>query len=155
MSPNQYYYSPCIARSPQDATEGGERNNLKQNNSMNHQMGLKLTLAISRHLQYQVTTNLILLCQLLTENKSTLVVRKQKVMQILKIEINLTQNKSLNHDHQMGLKLTLTISKQENLLCQLNSLIATIHWKYLQLQFYYIISIFYHSKKIAIYPLMS
>jgi hypothetical protein len=34
--------------SPMDATEGGERNNLKENNSMNHQMGLILTLAISK-----------------------------------------------------------------------------------------------------------
>ena len=31
-----------------DATEGGEQNNLKQNNSVNHQMGLKLTLEISK-----------------------------------------------------------------------------------------------------------
>ena len=34
--------------SPMDATEGGEQNNLKQNNSMNHQMGFKLKLAISK-----------------------------------------------------------------------------------------------------------
>jgi len=32
--------------SSMDATEGGEQNNVKQSNSMNHQMGLKLTLAI-------------------------------------------------------------------------------------------------------------
>jgi hypothetical protein len=34
--------------SPMDATAGGEQNKLKQNNSMNHQMGLKLTMAISK-----------------------------------------------------------------------------------------------------------
>ena len=34
--------------SSMDATEEGEQNNLKQNNSMNHQMGLKLTLEISK-----------------------------------------------------------------------------------------------------------
>jgi hypothetical protein len=31
-----------------DSTAEGEQNNLKQNSSMNHQMGLKLTLAISK-----------------------------------------------------------------------------------------------------------
>jgi hypothetical protein len=31
-----------------DATVEGEQNNLKQNSSMNHWMGLKLTLAISK-----------------------------------------------------------------------------------------------------------
>jgi hypothetical protein len=31
-----------------DATEEGEQNNLRQNSSMNHQMGLKLALAISK-----------------------------------------------------------------------------------------------------------
>jgi hypothetical protein len=31
-----------------DATAEGEQNNLKQNSSMNHQMGLKLTLVISK-----------------------------------------------------------------------------------------------------------
>jgi hypothetical protein len=34
--------------SPMDATAEGEQNNLKQNNSTNHQIGLKLTLAISK-----------------------------------------------------------------------------------------------------------
>jgi hypothetical protein len=31
-----------------DATAEGEQNNLKQNSSMNHQMGLKLTPVISK-----------------------------------------------------------------------------------------------------------
>jgi len=34
--------------SSMDATEGGQENNAKKNNSINHQMGLKLTLAISK-----------------------------------------------------------------------------------------------------------
>jgi hypothetical protein len=38
--------------SPMDATEEGEQNNLKQNNmheiAMNHEMGFKLTLEISK-----------------------------------------------------------------------------------------------------------
>jgi hypothetical protein len=44
-----------------DTTEGGERNNLKQTNSLNHQMELKLTLAISKQVIFD--TNLILQCQ--------------------------------------------------------------------------------------------
>jgi len=34
--------------SSMDATEGGQQNNVMQNNSVHHQMGLKLTLAISK-----------------------------------------------------------------------------------------------------------
>jgi hypothetical protein len=46
--------------SPMDSKDGEKRNNLKQNNSMNHQMELKLTLAISKKENLQSLANFIL-----------------------------------------------------------------------------------------------